>query len=73
MEAFKESFDKALTKEGFAVAARDCTQTFLEKFDKGSEGMVSGMLSIDFLMVTPTCLGLKGFAFFFVISLERLC
>lgn len=36
--AFKESFDKALTKEGFAVAARDCTQTFLEKFDKGSEG-----------------------------------
>ena len=30
----KESFDKALTKEVFAVAARDCTQTFLEKFDK---------------------------------------
>ncbi|WVZ75335.1 hypothetical protein U9M48_023401 [Paspalum notatum var. saurae] len=37
LEGFKESFDKALTKEGFAVAARDCTQTFLEKFDKGSE------------------------------------
>ncbi|KAK8462181.1 hypothetical protein SEVIR_1G166100v4 [Setaria viridis] len=37
LEVFKESFDKALTKEGFAVAARDCTQTFLEKFDKGSE------------------------------------
>jgi len=30
----KESFDKALTKEVFAVAARDCTQTFLETFDK---------------------------------------
>ncbi|CAN6230838.1 unnamed protein product [Urochloa humidicola] len=37
LEAFKESFDKALEKEGFAAAARDCTQTFLEKFDKGSE------------------------------------
>lgn len=52
MEEFKESFDKVLTKEGFAVAARDCTQTFLEKFDKGSEGTLSGMLSIDFLMVS---------------------
>ncbi|KAJ1279210.1 hypothetical protein BS78_04G138000 [Paspalum vaginatum] len=37
LEAFKESFAKALTKEGFAVAARDCTQTYLEKFDKGSD------------------------------------
>lgn len=52
MEEFKETFDKALTKEGFAVAVRDCTQTFLEKFDKGSEGTVSGMLSINFLMVS---------------------
>ncbi|GJN18581.1 hypothetical protein PR202_gb05753 [Eleusine coracana subsp. coracana] len=33
----QESFDKALEKEGFAVAARNCTQAFLEKFDKGSE------------------------------------
>lgn len=54
MEEFKESFDKALTKEGFAVAARDCTQIFLEKFDKGSEGTVSGMLSINFLMGSMT-------------------
>ncbi|KQK08393.1 protein ROOT HAIR DEFECTIVE 3 [Brachypodium distachyon] len=37
LEAFKESFDKALEKEGFAVAARNSIQTFLEKFDKGSE------------------------------------
>ncbi|ONM40608.1 Protein ROOT HAIR DEFECTIVE 3 [Zea mays] len=37
LEAFNESFDKALEKEGFAAAARNCTQTFLEKFDKGSE------------------------------------
>uniref|UniRef100_A0A453EY21 Sey1/RHD3-like three-helix bundle domain-containing protein n=3 Tax=Triticinae TaxID=1648030 RepID=A0A453EY21_AEGTS len=37
LEAFKESFDKAVEKEGFAVAARDSTQIFLEKFDKGSE------------------------------------
>ncbi|CAM0881450.1 unnamed protein product [Alopecurus aequalis] len=37
LEAFKESFDKALDKEGFAVAARDSIQIFLEKFDKGSE------------------------------------
>ncbi|TVU34204.1 hypothetical protein EJB05_16035 [Eragrostis curvula] len=37
LEGFKESFDKALEKEGFAIAARDCTQAFLEKFDKGSE------------------------------------
>uniref|UniRef100_A0A0D3EQE7 GB1/RHD3-type G domain-containing protein n=2 Tax=Oryza TaxID=4527 RepID=A0A0D3EQE7_9ORYZ len=37
LEAFKESFDKSLEKEGFAVAARDCTKVFLEKFDKGSE------------------------------------
>ncbi|KAG2658533.1 hypothetical protein PVAP13_1KG302010 [Panicum virgatum] len=38
LEAFKESFDKALTKEGFAAAAaRNCMQTFLEQFDKGSE------------------------------------
>ncbi|XP_066331758.1 LOW QUALITY PROTEIN: protein ROOT HAIR DEFECTIVE 3-like [Miscanthus floridulus] len=37
VEEFKESLDRALTKEGFAIAARDCTQTFLEKFDKGSE------------------------------------
>ncbi|KAG2658546.1 hypothetical protein PVAP13_1KG302010 [Panicum virgatum] len=34
----QESFDKALTKEGFAAAAaRNCMQTFLEQFDKGSE------------------------------------
>jgi hypothetical protein len=44
LEAFNESFDKALEKEGFAAAARNCTQTFLEKFDKGSEGMLSGLL-----------------------------
>uniref|UniRef100_A0A0E0MYD0 GB1/RHD3-type G domain-containing protein n=1 Tax=Oryza rufipogon TaxID=4529 RepID=A0A0E0MYD0_ORYRU len=37
LEVFKESFDKSLEKEGFAVAARDCTKVFLEKFDKGSE------------------------------------
>jgi hypothetical protein len=52
VEEFKESFDKALTKEGFAVAARDCTHTFIEKFDKGSEGTVSGMLCINFLMIS---------------------
>ena len=44
LEAFKESFDKAVEKEGFAVAARDSTQIFLEKFDKGSEGMSLAML-----------------------------
>lgn len=60
MEAFKESFDKALTKEGFAVAAHDCTQTFLEKFDKGSEGMVSRILSIYFLMVSLAYPNLPG-------------
>ncbi|TVU30023.1 hypothetical protein EJB05_21625 [Eragrostis curvula] len=37
LDAFKESFDKALAKEGFAIAAHNCTQAFLEKFDKGSE------------------------------------
>ncbi|KAG8051567.1 hypothetical protein GUJ93_ZPchr0001g31214 [Zizania palustris] len=37
LEAFKESFDKSLEKDGFAVAARNCTQDILEKFDKGSE------------------------------------
>ncbi|KAK3157989.1 hypothetical protein QOZ80_2AG0131350 [Eleusine coracana subsp. coracana] len=37
LEAFKESFDKALEKDGFAVAARNCTRTFLENFNKGSE------------------------------------
>ena len=51
LEAFKESFDKALEKEGFAAAARDCTQTFLEKFDKGSEGMFSGTLVITTLFL----------------------
>jgi protein SEY1 len=40
LEAFRESFEKALANEGFAVAARNCTETFLEKFDKGSEGML---------------------------------
>jgi hypothetical protein len=43
LEAFKELFDKALEKEGFAVAARDCTQAFMEKFDKGSEGIFMGV------------------------------
>jgi hypothetical protein len=68
LEGFKESFDKALTKEGFAVASRDCTQTFLEQFDKGSEGMVSGMLSIHFLIVSlayPNFLGTKRLCFDF--------
>ncbi|AQK96226.1 Protein ROOT HAIR DEFECTIVE 3 [Zea mays] len=37
LEAFKEYFGKALEKEGFAVAACNCTETFLEKFDRGSE------------------------------------
>jgi hypothetical protein len=43
LEAFKELFDKALEKEGFAAAARDCTQAFMEKFDKGSEGIFMGV------------------------------
>ena len=51
LEGFKESFDKALEKEGFAAAARDGTQTFLEKFDKGSEGMFSGTLVITTLFL----------------------
>ncbi|GJN21104.1 hypothetical protein PR202_gb08552 [Eleusine coracana subsp. coracana] len=42
LEAFKESFDKALEKDGFAVVARNCTRTFLENFDKGSEGSSDG-------------------------------
>lgn len=37
LEAFKESFEKALEKDGFAVAARESVRIFLEKFDKGSE------------------------------------
>jgi hypothetical protein len=37
LEAFKDSFEKALEKDGFAVAARDSVRIFLEKFDKGSE------------------------------------
>jgi hypothetical protein len=54
LEAFKESFDKALEKEGFAAAARDCTQTVLEKFDKASEGMFSGTLVITTLFLVST-------------------
>uniref|UniRef100_A0ACD5VXX5 Uncharacterized protein n=1 Tax=Avena sativa TaxID=4498 RepID=A0ACD5VXX5_AVESA len=37
LEAFKDSFEKALEKDGFAVAARDSVRIFLEKFDRGSE------------------------------------
>ncbi|URD87802.1 GTP-binding protein that may be involved in cell development (By similarity) [Musa troglodytarum] len=34
---FKEALDKAIEREGFAVAVDDCTQSFLLKFDKGCE------------------------------------
>jgi hypothetical protein len=54
LEAFKESFDKALEKEGFAVAARDSVRIFLEKFDKGSEGMSLGMLLMYLLVFTTS-------------------
>ncbi|WOK99173.1 protein ROOT HAIR DEFECTIVE 3 [Canna indica] len=38
LDEFKEALEKALEKgEGFAVAARDCTQSFILKFDKGCE------------------------------------
>nr|CAD1824264.1 unnamed protein product [Ananas comosus var. bracteatus] len=38
LDAFKEAFDKALERgEGFASAARDCTQAFMSKFEKGCE------------------------------------
>lgn len=36
---FKEALDKAIEREGFAVAVHDCTQSFMLKFDKGCEGM----------------------------------
>ncbi|XP_058073929.1 protein ROOT HAIR DEFECTIVE 3-like [Magnolia sinica] len=36
LDSFKEAFDKALNRgEGFAVAARDCTQAFMSAFDEG--------------------------------------
>ncbi|XP_009389470.2 protein ROOT HAIR DEFECTIVE 3 [Musa acuminata AAA Group] len=35
---FKEALDKAIEREGFAVAVHDCTQSFMLKFDKGCEG-----------------------------------
>ncbi|THU44683.1 hypothetical protein C4D60_Mb02t09940 [Musa balbisiana] len=34
---FKEALDKAIEREGFAVAVHDCTQSFMLKFDKGCE------------------------------------
>ncbi|XP_073006806.1 protein ROOT HAIR DEFECTIVE 3-like isoform X2 [Typha latifolia] len=38
LDAFKQAFDKALESgEGFAIAAQDCTQAFMAKFDKGCE------------------------------------
>lgn len=40
LDAFKEAFDKALERgEGFASAARDCTQAFMSKFEKGCQGI----------------------------------
>ncbi|CAD5183253.1 unnamed protein product [Musa acuminata subsp. malaccensis] len=38
LDGFKEALDKALERgEGFAIAAHDCTQVFMSKFDKGCE------------------------------------
>ncbi|KAJ3701927.1 hypothetical protein LUZ61_005632 [Rhynchospora tenuis] len=38
LDAFKDAFEKALVRgDGFAVASRECTETFLAKFDKGCE------------------------------------
>lgn len=40
LDGFKEALDKALERgEGFAIAAHDCTQVFMSKFDKGCEGI----------------------------------
>lgn len=38
LDDFKEAFDKALEKEGFAVAALECTQSSMFKFDRCCEG-----------------------------------
>jgi hypothetical protein len=61
LEAFKESIDKALEKEGFAVAVRDCTQAFMEKFDKGSEGIFTGTLSFTSCCLVPAFLVVPHF------------
>ncbi|URD87642.1 GTP-binding protein that may be involved in cell development (By similarity) [Musa troglodytarum] len=37
LDDFKEALDKAIEREGFAVAVHDCTQSFMLKFDKGCE------------------------------------
>lgn len=52
LKAFKESFDKAQKIKEFQVAARDCTQSFLHKFNKGCEGMfLMVLLSFTWKMV----------------------
>ena len=39
LDEFKTALTKALESgEGFAVAARDCTQSFMSAFDEGCKG-----------------------------------
>lgn len=48
LDKFKEAFDNALNRgQGFAVAARDCTESFMKQFDEGCAGTVQ--LQIRFL------------------------
>lgn len=42
LDKFKEAFDNALHGgQGFAVAARNCTDAFMKLFDEGSAGIVA--------------------------------
>lgn len=42
LEKFKETFDKALSGEGFSSAARDCTKFYMAEFDGGCAGTLKG-------------------------------
>lgn len=46
LDNFKEAFDKALDRgDGFAVAARECIQSFMSAFDEGCAGIFAITLS----------------------------
>lgn len=53
LDKFKEAFDNALNGgQGFAVAARDCTDSFMNLFDEGSAGITTSYkLPFQFYML----------------------
>ncbi|KAG0493070.1 hypothetical protein HPP92_006468 [Vanilla planifolia] len=52
LEDFKVAFENALEAgEGFAAAARDCTQSFMSKFDEGSKDVAIEQADWDSLKV----------------------